>query len=236
MEDIFELFKSEFNLYIKNSNIEKEKEKEKEIKNNDEIKIDDIPHNYHINIRLKFLELINKKGKNINDKIIEYINIEILLPIKKFNFKDKKKFTNLIENISNKNKKNILENLLIKIENNNTNIFNNIDEILYYEYILLEFNYQKNILEYKEIINKENINNNNNTNNNINYEIILMRKNLKKFKHINNFFSLYYIQNNKEVINEMINFLYLLFNFKNDITSLFDYNLKYLNENNINLN
>ena len=90
LEDIFELFKSKFNLYFKNSNIEKEKEKE--IKNNDEIIIDDIPHNYHINIRLKFLELINKKGKNIYDKIIEYINIEILLPIKKFNFKDKKKF------------------------------------------------------------------------------------------------------------------------------------------------
>ena len=84
-QNIFEKFFNEFEAYIKKFSEQKEKNK----KLNNEIIIDDITHQKHVDNAIQALENIYSNKKEEQDKINNFIKSKILLPMKLFSFEDK---------------------------------------------------------------------------------------------------------------------------------------------------
>ena len=210
------LFEKDFKNYIQKLKQEKEKKENAQLNN---IIIDDLPHEFHIKISTAFLELIMKKTEN-SQQINEFIINDILLSQKIFEAEDKNKFARIIINkYNNKSGKlKLLNDIIGRYENNRNRIFADREDILFYEYLILELNYNENLLEFKE--------------NNKSFEIISIKEDLTNLKHLNNFIENFYIQNNIECINEMAIFLYKLYQFKNSIEELCLSNKKKLHSKN----
>ena len=164
IKDLFKIFKNDFQNYIEKL----KKIKEEQTQTNNKIVIDSLPHKIHIDIRIKFLELISKKMSN-NLEIFEFLKENILLTEKIFEAEDKINFLDFINKINNKkNEIEIINELLLKIENNNKKIFIDNEDIIFYKYLFLELNYKENNLQFKLkfenqlnkhiLINKENLN------------------------------------------------------------------------------
>ena len=204
LDECIPLYENDFKNYIQK--LEKERGKQDNIQSKTII-IDEIPHKSHIEIRIMFLELIMKNTKN-KHKINEFIINDILLPQKIFEFEDKKNFLNIIINkYKNQSEKvKLLNEILTKYENGNKRVFIDLDDVLFYEYLILELNYNEDYLKFKE--------------KNKCYKIILIREKIHNLKHLKNFMILFYNQNNIECVNEMAKFLYKLYHSKNNIIEL----------------
>ena len=96
--DIYNVFESDFNEYIKKLKIVKKKGKNQE--NNNKIIIDNLSHEFHIDIRITFLEIILKNVKNIkeNQEILVFLMNNILLSEDIFDIEDKKRFADFTFN------------------------------------------------------------------------------------------------------------------------------------------
>ena len=219
LNELYSIYEEDFIDYIGKL---KQKKEDKNQEKDDKIMIDDIPHEIHIDIRIKFFEIILKNSNKFQEtkEIIGFIINYALLSKKIFGIEDKKKFADFIFNKFS-DKKEIIKDLILQIEKNNKNIFYNIDDVLFYEYIFLELNYIENLLQFKT--KTEN-------NKKIIYEILSINQDIKDLKHLDNYIIIFYIQDKEECINEMSNFLFKLFNFKNNIQDLFEINKKSLLE------
>jgi hypothetical protein len=154
--ELSNIFKKDLKNYIKK--YKNSRKNMNEIK--DKIIIDNVPHEIHMNIRAEFLKII-VKGQNNEQNVYEFIRDNILLRLELFQVEDKKNFLNIFSN-----KAEIINDLLIEIEQINKNtIFNDINDLLFYEYLILEINHlsknanQENYLEYKEKKNENNLRN-----------------------------------------------------------------------------
>ena len=200
-QNIFEKFFNEFEAYIKKFSEQKEKNK----KPNNEIIIDDITHQKHVDNAIQALENIYSNKKEEQDKINNFIKSKILLPMKLFSFEDKKKFIKFIfkKFEDDKNKKDFIENMLNDIINKNKkNIFEEKDDYKFYEYLFLKFNFFDGILEYIE-----------NKNTEFNIELKICSIKIFNSNYFKKFFNVFLSQINSEVIKEMSHLLYLIYNF-----------------------
>ena len=213
IKDLFKIFKNDFQNYIEKL----KKIKEEQTQTNNKIVIDSLPHKIHIDIRIKFLELISKKMSN-NLEIFEFLKENILLTEKIFDAEDKIHFLDFINKINNKkNEIEIINELLLKIENNNKKIFIDNEDIIFYKYLFLELNYKENNLQFK-------LKFENQLNKHINFEITTINKEVNKLNHYKNLIDLFYIQNKNECINEMAEFLFKLHIYNNNINNLCELN------------
>ena len=192
-------FINEFESYIKKFSEKKEVNNEHKA----ELIIDGKPHSTHIANALQNLENIYKElnpEKNDTKVINEFIKDKILLSQNLFFFEEKKQFMKLIldKNINNRSKLNFVEELLKIIENNNKTIFSQKDDYKFYEYLLLNIYNLSGTLEYAE-----------------NEMIIINKCDIKILNsiHINNFFEIFLLQTNLEIIKEMSHLLYQINNF-----------------------
>ena len=217
LKNIKGIFQNDFKSYITKLKIKKEKQ----IESNNKIIIDNLEHKIHIDIRIQFLEIIFKDNK---DNLTKFLKENIFLSEKVFDAEDKIKFMKfIIKNFNNK--KDIINELLIKLENNKQSY--DIDNILFYEYLILELNAMENLIEYKLKFDKNN--------RKIVYKITSIKKNISDLKHLKNYINLFYIQSENECINEMSVFLLKLYILNNKINDLLYLNMQYL-INNDNLN
>ena len=189
-----ELFNKEFLEY---KNFEQNKESISESNQNDKDKLKNVSPQFEQNEkRLEFLKFLVKFQEGNNN----YNNIkEILI------FLNKEQKSPIINQMIDKFKE--------------KELFDNKEEIKFYEYLILEFNSLENNLEYKVKENKDN---------NFNGEIKL-KKEIKDIKYINEFIRSFSKQINKEIIEEMKTFLINLFVSTNNLNSLFNKCNDYLN-------
>ena len=177
--------------------------KELNNKPNEKIIIDGKPHSENIKTALKNFEIIYKDlivGNQDVKIAIEFIKDKILLQMNLFSYEEKMQFMKLIldKNNDNKSNINIIEELLKAIEKNDKITFKKKDDYKFYEYLFLNINYLNNILEYSE------------------NEFISINKcdlNILNSNYLNNFFRIFLIQNNNEIIKEMSLLLYQIYNF-----------------------
>ena len=122
--------------------------------------------------------------------------------------KRKKKFKEFFNEFKIKNELKFItlhEKLLTELENKKTE-FKEKDEIEFYEYLFLTFNYYKNNLNY---LLKENFCEN------------IPKYDFQNIYHLENFILLFTIQNKEEIINEMIHFLFNMFKQQNLLNLLY---------------
>ena len=214
LNDIFNIFKNEFNSFIRK--LKEVKDKNTHIKEN-EIMIDDIPYKMHMDIRITFLEIIYKDiDISYNKDLYNFIKTDILLPHKLFNVRYKIRLIDLINKKYN-NKEDLI-NELIKILFVKDTKFYDINDLLFYEYLFLEDNYKKNNLDYKEKINEKSFN--------ISFEILSIKRKADDLLNINYYKDIFYKQDESDIINEMSIFLFKLYNLTHKPNLLFDYNEK----------
>ena len=214
LNDIFNIFKDEFNSFIRK--LKEVKDKNTHIKEN-EIMIDDIPYKMHMDIRITFLEIIYKDiDISYNKDLYNFIKTDILLPHKLFNVRYKIRLIDLINKKYN-NKEDLI-NELIKILFVKDTKFYDINDLLFYEYLFLEDNYKKNNLDYKEKINEKSFN--------ISFEILSIKRKADDLLNINYYKDIFYKQDESDIINEMSIFLFKLYNLTHKPNLLFDYNEK----------
>ena len=189
-----ELFNKEFLEY---KNFEQNKESISESNQNDKDKLKNVlPQSEQYEKRLEFLKFLVKfQGGNKH-----YNNIKEILM-----FLNKEQKSSTFNQIINQFKE--------------KELFDNKEEIKFYEYLILEFNSLENNLEYKVKENEDN---------NFNCEIKL-KKEIKDIKYTNEFIRAFSKQKNKEVIEEMKIFLFNLFVSTNNLNSLFNKCNDYLN-------
>ena len=96
----------------------------------------------------------------------------------------------------------------------------NKEEIKFYEFLILEFNYLEDSLEYKPTKIE---------NDNFNYEIKLIKK-IENIQYLNEFIGSFSKQKDKEVIKEMKIFIFNFFNSTKNLNSLFKNCNDYLND------
>ena len=216
LNDIFNIFKNEFNSFIRK--LKEVKDKNTHIKEN-EIMIDDIPYKMHMDIRITFLEIIYKDiDISYNKDLYNFIKTDILLPHKLFNVRYKIRLIDLVNKKYN-NKEDLI-NELIKILFVKDTKFYDINDLLFYEYLFLEDNYKKNNLDYKEKINEKSFN--------ISFEILSIKRKADDLLNINYYKDIFYKQDESDIINEMSIFLFKLYNLTHKPNLLFDYNEKKL--------
>ena len=185
-----ELFNKEFLEY---KNFEQNKESIFESNQNDKDKLTNVlPKSEQYEKRLEFLKFLVKFQTGNN----HYNNIkEILILL------NKEQKSPIINQYINKFKE--------------KELFDNKEEIKFYEYLILEFNSLENNLEYKVKENEDN---------NFNYDIKIKEENKNKnIENINKFVRSFSRQKNKEIIEEMKIFLINLFVSTNNLNSLFKY-------------
>ena len=189
-----ELFNKEFLDY---KNFEQNKESISESNQNDKDKLKNVSPQFEQNEkRLEFLKFLVKFQTGNN----HYNNIKEILIL-----------------LNKEQKSPIINQMIDKFKEKE--LFDNKEEIQFYEYLILEFNSLENNLEYKVKENKDN---------NFNCDIKL-KKEIKDIKYINEFIRAFSKQKNKEVIEEMKTFLFNLFVSTNNLNSLFNKCNDYLN-------
>ena len=236
IESIFNFFKERFTKY-KETNEKKinninNKDNEKDISNEDNEKDINNKHNEKdINNKHNEKDISNKNDeKDINNKDNEKENIRILNEflqvllfiyynedeldkfivenIKLLGLNDKTKFSEFFKNFKLKKRTNFInlcQKLLEDIEAKNTE-FKEKEEIEFYEYLFREFNYYKNnlfCLEEKK------------------YALEIPKKDFKNQDHLEKFISLFNKQKNEKIIDEMIHFLYNLYNLQKNLNLLY---------------
>ena len=218
VNDIFNMFKNEFNSFIEK--LKDIKGKNIHIKEN-EMMIDNIPYKMHMDIRITFLEIIYKDiDISYNKDLYNFIKEEILVPKKLVNVRDKIRLIDLVNKKYN-NKDNLINELIKKLFVEDIKLYD-INDLLFYEYLFLEDNYKKNNLDYKEKINEKSCN--------ISFEIISIKRKADDLLNINYYKDLFYNQEESDIINEMSIFLFKLYNLTHKANILYDYNKKKLLE------
>jgi len=193
LQTLEQLFNKEFLEY---KNHIQNKESISESNQNDKDKLKDVlPQSELIEKRLEFLKFLLKfqtGNKHYND-LKEILNL-----------------------LNNEQKSQIINQFIIKFKEKE--LFDNKEEIKFYEYLILEFNSLENSLAYKvkEI-----------EDNNLNYEIKITE--INNIKYINEFIRSFSKQKNKEVIEEMKIFIFNLFVPTENLNSLFFKCNDYLN-------
>ena len=209
LDDVFSRFKNEFIEYNKNAchnNGEDISQRNQDEKDKEKT---DLSQSEQIEKRLEFLKFL----------------IEIQLNFKEYNILKKA----IMEQFLNKEQKRTLiikfleefiekERSLRNQSSKNEAYFKK-EEIILYEFLILEFNYLEDNLEYK--VNKIEIDN-------FNYKINL--KNFENLKYFKEFFRSFIIQEDKDVIEEMKIFIFNIFSSTNNLNSLFKECNYYLNE------
>ena len=177
LKEIFDIFKNEFFGLKNNNNNQDEENKSK--KDN----VNDLPKSEQIEKRLEFLKFFIKilgESKEYN------ILIEILIEQEFFNIEQKKQ---------------IIKAFIDEFKEKKD--FYSKEEINFYEFLIMEFNYLKNNLEYKAIKNeKEN-----------NYKIKLnkLTKKLEDIECLDKFIVLFFKEKDKNLIKEMEIFIFSSF-------------------------
>ena len=197
----YEKFSNEFKAYIKKFSEQKEKNK----KLNNEITIDELTHPKHVDNAIQTLESIYSNKKEEQEKIINFIKDDILLPMKLFSFEDKKKFIEFIfkKLKDEQHKKDFIGKILNDItDKNKKNIFEEKDDYKFYEYLFLKFLFFNGILE-----------NLDNKNTEFNIEIKICSIKIFNSEYFKKFFNIFLKQINSEVIKEMCYLLYQIYNF-----------------------
>ena len=210
LEDIFSRFKNEFIEYNKNvsqnngEDISQRNQDEKDKQKTDSFQSEQIVK------RLEFLKFLIE----IQLKFKEYTILKTTITEQFLNKEQKKEL--IIKFLEEFKKKE--ESLKFKQSFKNEDYFKK-EEILLYEFLILEYNYLEDNLEYK--VNKIEIND-------FNYKIKLKKfENIKYFKE---FFFSFINQKDKDVIEEMIKFIFNYFNSTNNLNYLFQKCEDYLNE------
>jgi hypothetical protein len=193
-QNTYEAFTKEIEDYI--TKFSEQKKVKKDPKG--EIIIEGKSHSDHIDKALQNLENIyndQNKDKDTIKNVNDFITNKILLPQKLFFYKDKKMFMEIILNHS-QNKTKLIENLLNMIENNKQIIFEEKDDYKFYEYLFLQLFHLDGNLDYTET------------------ETIKINEFIERIVNDNNFdnyYKIFLIQKNIEVIGEMVNILYQLY-------------------------
>ena len=191
-----ELFNKEFLEY---KNFEQNKESISESNQNDKDKLKNVlPQSEQYEKRLEFLKFLVKFQAENN----HYNNIKEILKL-----------------LNKEQKSLIIKQYINKLKEKE--LFDNKEEIKFYEYLILEFNSLENNLEYKVKENEDN---------NFNYDIKIKEGNKNKnIENINKFVRSFSRQKNKEIIEEMKIFLINLFVSTNNLNSLFSQCNNYFN-------
>ena len=196
--DLINRFSEDFEKYLK-----KFTEQKIQNKNNNEIIIDNIPHEKWMLIYLESLEkfMASFDNKDI-EEINEYIINKIILPKNFFGQNDKKIFFEFIlKRIKEKPlQEKFIEKILNDLEEKNGIIFEYIDDCIFYEYLILKINYISGVFDYnynKDIFESY-------------IEIINYKKNTNII-HMQNFQEIFLKQKKLDIIQEMSNFLCQIF-------------------------
>ena len=146
---------------------------------------------------LKCLLLIYEDKEEIFSFLVEKKDI--------FQLNNKQNFTKFFEKsfIKQINEINLYDTFISDIEKNKIK-FTKKEEIEFYEYLFREYNYYKSNLNYKELNDSD--------------LIIILKKELE---HLDKFILLLTIQTNEEVIDEMIKFLFNLYNSNQQLNLLY---------------
>jgi hypothetical protein len=123
-----------------------------------------------------------------------------------FQLNNKQNFNEFFKKLFNKkqiNEINLYDIFLSDIEKNKIK-FTKKEEIEFYEYLFREYNYYKNNINYNELNDSD---------------LIIISK--KDLEHLDKFFLLLTIQDNEEVIDEMIKFLFNLYNSNQQLNLLY---------------
>ena len=198
LEEIFYKFKKEFSEYKNNfeqKSISESNHNDKDKSKNDNLNAIQLKQ---IEKRLDFLRFI----------------IKILGELKQYNILKEILMDQIF--LNQEQKKLIINQFIYQLIEKRESFI--IQEIKFYEFLILEFNYLENNLEYKNI-----------ENNNINYEI-QWYKEVENMKYLNEFIRSFCKQKDKDVIEEMKIFLFNFFNSIKSLNSLFIKCNDYLNE------
>ena len=175
-----------FNKYKKNFNIYISKGKDKE-------KIfEDLSDKDVIKLLTEFLKYLLFKYED-KEEILSFLSEKKDI----FQLNNKQNFNEFFKKLFNKkqiNEINLYDIFLSDIEKNKIK-FTKKEEIEFYEYLFREYNYYKNNINYKELNDSD---------------LIIISK--KELEHLDKFILLLTIQPNEEVIDEMIKFLFNLYN------------------------
>ena len=202
IQKIFYLFKSNIKMNLEKS--EKNKQTKNDLDNNfnsSEQENNNISESLKQDYLKFFILFINIY--DCERELIEFLiqNISIL------NLNTKKNFFDFINKIKKNNDESKIVNLINEILNNieaKNRPFNKKEELELYEISLIELNYLKNQLEYTY---KNNI--------------CRIRPKTHFNEHLDKYFSLFYIQDNEEVIKESIQFLFNVYYWNENIRLLF---------------
>ena len=173
---------------------------------------------------------VQSKNVNLNvlpqleqiEKRLEFLKffIKTLTELKEYNILKEILIDRIF--LNQEQKRFFIKQIIDEFKGNREKLFNK-EEIKFYELLILEFNYLENNLDYK-IKNIEN--------DKLNYEIKLNKKieNIRYLQYINDFIRSFSKQKDKDVIEEMIIFLFNFFNSTKNLNSLFYKCNDYLNE------
>ena len=198
VEIIYNKFKDNFNEYKKI--LKENKQNEKNIGDADKVNVPEIKSNLFGDLKISQIkESLKKFFKSLlyiydnEEELVEFIfeNKEYL------DINNQENFVHYFKEVIVKQKFNIInlcEKLLKDIESKKKR-FENKEEIQFYEYLIKEYNYRNKNINYIE-----------------NKFLEVIEIDFDKFEHLDEYLKLFYIQNNKEVVDEMIQFLYHLYN------------------------